>query len=89
MNPGERAHRRWPVPTDVAETLLPGKKMSEYGQARVYDYFATLYSVIDAQQELLTEQQENVSQSTLSDVLVMQKRLAKRLDLVEKTLPHL
>jgi hypothetical protein len=55
MNPGDRAHRRWPVPEEVKLALAPHYRMSEYERARVYDYFAVLYSVIDAQKELLEE----------------------------------
>lgn len=84
MKPGDRAHRRWPVPKNVSLVLVPGQRLSEYDIARVYEYFATLYSVIDG----LTAKSQETPQSS-DNFFVTLNEHHKRIAALEESLARI
>jgi hypothetical protein len=78
-----RADHRWPVPPVVREALCSKKPVSEYEQARVYEYIYTLYSVIDT----LLKERETSAKSyvhTIDDLSAMIQRQELRIKAVEE-----
>jgi len=73
MTPGDRADIRWPVPKNVSLVLVPGQRLSEYDIARVYDYFATLYSVIDGLTAKLQETPQSYMRMLIEEHDEMEK----------------
>lgn len=91
MNPGDRAHRRWPVSPIVREALCRHKSLSEYEIARVYDHIATLYSVIDGMTEARTEAPMDLQATLLRHherLAVIEERLARPEGFSEKRTTH-
>jgi len=88
MNPGDRAHRRWPVPEEVKLALATHYRMSEYERARVYDYFAVLYSVIDGLMEERNTAVRDVTSHahTIDDLCAMIQRQDARIKAIEDSL---